>query len=170
MPRPMLDFELFPHATPHARIGGDMSGPSSPRDIVFWLHHAWVEKMHIEFHIKHPNAKYSDAYMDMTREMKYVGVSATDILDYSKLCYTYDKAVGGENTTVTDPGSLDDWFNKMNVTMDKRKGFESEFERIMQSSLLNNVVPSEADVFNDSKSGGNVIKMALFGIIWIHLQ
>eukprot|EP00835_Amoeboradix_gromovi_P003328 NODE_215_length_14308_cov_0.330987.p6 type:complete len:311 gc:universal NODE_215_length_14308_cov_0.330987:11914-10982(-) len=33
------NFEVYPHATPHARIGGSMDGPRSPLDILFWLHH-----------------------------------------------------------------------------------------------------------------------------------
>lgn len=41
------NFEVYPHATPHSRIGGNMDGPRSPADPVFWFHHSWVDKVFI---------------------------------------------------------------------------------------------------------------------------
>ena len=137
------NFEVYPHATPHARIGGNMDGPRSPADPVFWFHHSWVDKKFLMFQKQHPNAQYSGARANMNAKMMYVNVSPMDIVNADKLCFVYDKITGGENTTVTDPGSLDDWFKKMNVSKSKQSNFEKEFEKLKSNSLLSDVVPDE---------------------------
>ena len=129
-----------------------MDGPRSPADPVFWLHHSWVEKVYMQFQSSHPTAQYSGATSDMSSKMRYVNLSPMDVLDSSKLCYAYDQISGGENTTVTDPGSLDDWFSKMNVSKDKQSDFENEFEKVKKQSLLHGVFPDEPTDFNEGKT------------------
>eukprot|EP00835_Amoeboradix_gromovi_P003331 NODE_215_length_14308_cov_0.330987.p9 type:complete len:107 gc:universal NODE_215_length_14308_cov_0.330987:10897-10577(-) len=88
----------------------------------------------------------------MNTKLRYLNVSPMELLDASKLCYVYDQVSGGENTTVTDPGSLDEWFDKMNVSKSKQKDLESEFEKLKKKSLLNGVIPDIPTDFNEGSS------------------
>jgi len=42
-----------PHAAGHSGIGGQMdNGVSSPGDPLFWMHHAWLDKLYAEWQAK----------------------------------------------------------------------------------------------------------------------
>ncbi|KAK9764344.1 hypothetical protein K7432_008229 [Basidiobolus ranarum] len=51
--------ESPPHGTVHVGIGGDMSRTYSSNDPLFWLHHAFVDKIWADWQAMHPSRAYS---------------------------------------------------------------------------------------------------------------
>jgi tyrosinase len=52
-----------PHSAGHAGVGGQMdNGVSSPGDPIFWMHHAWLDKLFWDWQAK-----------DKTKRLKEIG-------------------------------------------------------------------------------------------------
>lgn len=81
------------HADTHIAIGGNMAGPSSPADPLFWLHHAFIDKTWANWqatpHGKeppHPEKTLKPAELDPGDAF---GVSTTSLLKIAALGYSY---------------------------------------------------------------------------------
>ena len=71
------DFRLFhsrlsvPHGAVHIQVGGEMSMIEiSPRDVLFWLHHAFLDKLWADWSATHPGENPTDG--DMTNPLTFI--------------------------------------------------------------------------------------------------
>ncbi|KAI9226134.1 MAG: hypothetical protein DHS80DRAFT_19236, partial [Piptocephalis tieghemiana] len=95
-------FESVPHAGPHLGIGGEMSQMESPNDPIFWLHHAYIDKVYYLWQQARPdlaNTYNGPSYgggpppppppatlQDRLTPFPY---TVQEALSTSALCYTY---------------------------------------------------------------------------------
>ncbi|QCX76901.1 Tyrosinase [Streptomyces sp. YIM 121038] len=85
------------HNRVHVWVGGHMATGASPNDPVFWLHHAYVDKLWTQWQSRHPNAPYLPAagtrdVVDLHDTMRPWGnVTPAEMLDHTRY-YTYDVA------------------------------------------------------------------------------
>ncbi|ORX91458.1 Di-copper centre-containing protein [Basidiobolus meristosporus CBS 931.73] len=94
--------EPGPHAAVHFGVGGDFRVMSSPNDPLFWMHHAFVDKIWADWQEANPSLAndYSGTnQMDgnpatANDPLDPFGYSVQDILHTSALCYRY---AGGRN-------------------------------------------------------------------------
>ncbi|MER6565991.1 tyrosinase family protein [Streptomyces sp. NPDC001093] len=83
------------HNRVHVWVGGQMGTGVSPNDPVFWLHHAYVDKLWAEWQRRHPDAGYIPAggtpdVVDLDETMKpWNDVRPADLLDHTRY-YTFD--------------------------------------------------------------------------------
>ncbi|MER6910547.1 tyrosinase family protein [Streptomyces sp. NPDC000594] len=85
------------HNQVHIWVGGQMGQPVSPNDPVFWLHHAFVDKLWADWQRRYPNSGYlptgntPDA-VDLNETMApwtgVNGVTPAQVLDHTRY-YTY---------------------------------------------------------------------------------
>ncbi|UUN30530.1 tyrosinase MelC2 [Streptomyces sp. FIT100] len=85
------------HNRVHVWVGGQMATGVSPNDPVFWLHHAFVDRLWIEWGERHPDSPYLPAIgtadvVDLRGTMRpWDDVTPADMLDHTPH-YTYDAA------------------------------------------------------------------------------
>ncbi|MFR9798450.1 tyrosinase MelC2 [Streptomyces sp. MS06] len=85
------------HNRVHVWVGGQMATGVSPNDPVFWLHHAYVDKLWAEWQRRHPGAQYvpdggTPDVVDLREPMKpWNDVSPADLLDHRPF-YAFDVA------------------------------------------------------------------------------
>ncbi|EPH40771.1 tyrosinase family protein [Streptomyces aurantiacus] len=85
------------HNRVHVWVGGHMATGASPNDPVFWLHHAYIDKLWTQWQSRHPNSPYLPAagtrnVVDLRDTMRPWGdVTPADMLDHTPH-YTYDTA------------------------------------------------------------------------------
>ncbi|GGV32839.1 tyrosinase MelC2 [Streptomyces spectabilis] len=85
------------HNRVHVWVGGHMATGASPNDPVFWLHHAYVDRLWTQWQARHPNSPYLPAagtrdVVDLRETMRPWGnVTPADMLDHTRY-YTYDVA------------------------------------------------------------------------------
>lgn len=85
------------HNRVHVWVGGHMATGASPNDPVFWLHHAYVDKLWTQWQARHPDSPYLPAsgtrdVVDLHEPMRPWGnVTPADMLDHTPH-YTYDVA------------------------------------------------------------------------------
>ncbi|KGG52309.1 hypothetical protein DI09_18p150 [Mitosporidium daphniae] len=98
------DFDAFrqaiestPHAAPHINIGGDMRTMYSPNDPLFYLHHAYVDKVWYSFQLKN-NKSFFYAFDSETNpniNRNYIlapfNTPVSSVLDPLQLCYRYQE-------------------------------------------------------------------------------
>ncbi|MFD7030750.1 tyrosinase family protein [Streptomyces sp. NPDC059917] len=83
------------HNRVHVWVGGQMGTGVSPNDPVFWMHHAYVDKLWAEWQAKHPQSPYLPAagtpdVVDLHDTMRpWNDVTPADMLDHRKF-YTFD--------------------------------------------------------------------------------
>lgn len=83
------------HNRVHVWVGGQMATGVSPNDPVFWLHHAYIDKLWADWQRRHPAAGYlplSDTpdVVDLDETMKpWNDVKPADLLDHTAF-YTFD--------------------------------------------------------------------------------
>ncbi|MFI6252416.1 tyrosinase family protein [Streptomyces sp. NPDC051016] len=83
------------HNRVHVWVGGQMATGVSPNDPVFWLHHAFVDKLWAEWQRRHPQAGYAPGggtadVVDLDETMKpWNDVRPADLLDHTRF-YTFD--------------------------------------------------------------------------------
>ncbi|MGH4034072.1 tyrosinase MelC2 [Actinomycetota bacterium Odt1-20B] len=86
------------HNRVHVWVGGQMATGVSPNDPVFWLHHAFVDKLWAQWQQRHPDAPYlPDAdtpdVVDLNDTMRpWNDVTPADLLDHTPY-YTFDTLV-----------------------------------------------------------------------------
>jgi len=77
-----------PHGTVHNVIGGTMSGSRSPADPIFWLHHAFIDKLWADWQVTNSGASFNPPNMTETLQeppifsRKVSGVISTQALGY----------------------------------------------------------------------------------------
>ncbi|GAA4789125.1 tyrosinase family protein [Streptomyces sanyensis] len=85
------------HNRVHVWVGGHMATGASPNDPVFWLHHAYVDKLWADWQARHPRSRYlpeggTPNVVDLNETMRPWGdVTPADMLDHTAH-YTYDTA------------------------------------------------------------------------------
>ncbi|MFJ5263146.1 tyrosinase family protein [Streptomyces sp. NPDC088387] len=83
------------HNRVHVWVGGQMATGVSPNDPVFWLHHAYVDKLWTEWQRRHPGGRYLPAadtpdVVDLGEPMIPWGdTTPADMLDHTRH-YTFD--------------------------------------------------------------------------------
>ena len=81
------------HGGTHNAVGGDMAGSASPTDPLFWLHHAFIDKVWAEWQASangKPPTKPSTVLKpaNMQAGVKF-GVTIASVLDIAQLGYSY---------------------------------------------------------------------------------
>ncbi|MET9957380.1 tyrosinase family protein [Streptomyces sp. NPDC006339] len=85
------------HNRVHVWVGGQMATGVSPNDPVFWLHHAFVDKLWADWQARHPRSTYLPAagtpnVVDLGDTMRpWNDVTPADMLDHTRH-YTFDTA------------------------------------------------------------------------------
>ncbi|WP_432128328.1 tyrosinase MelC2 [Streptomyces sp. bgisy082] len=85
------------HNRVHVWVGGQMATGVSPNDPVFWLHHAFVDKLWADWQARHPGSPYLPAagtrnVVDLHDTMRpWNDVTPADMLDHTPH-YTFDTA------------------------------------------------------------------------------
>lgn len=86
-----------PHNHVHRQIGGVMADPDTAAlDPVFWVHHAFIDRVWAEWQVRHPTRTPPDSLWRNQRldffgaNRKPVRISPADILDTRKLGYAYE--------------------------------------------------------------------------------
>ncbi|MFE5732964.1 tyrosinase family protein [Streptomyces sp. NPDC056528] len=85
------------HNRVHVWVGGQMATGVSPNDPVFWLHHAFVDKLWADWRARHPGSAYLPAagtrnVVDLHDTMRpWNDVTPADMLDHTPH-YTFDTA------------------------------------------------------------------------------
>ncbi|MET9802539.1 tyrosinase family protein [Streptomyces sp. NPDC006368] len=85
------------HNRVHVWVGGHMGTGASPNDPVFWLHHAFIDKLWADWQALHPRSGYLPAagtpnVVDLRDTMRpWNDVTPADMLDHTRH-YTYDTA------------------------------------------------------------------------------
>ncbi|MFB7864879.1 tyrosinase family protein [Streptomyces sp. NPDC056069] len=85
------------HNRVHVWVGGQMATGVSPNDPVFWMHHAFVDKLWADWQARHPRSPYLPAagtpnVVDLNDTMRPWGdVTPADMLDHTRH-YTFDTA------------------------------------------------------------------------------
>jgi tyrosinase len=83
--------ELGPHADVHVAIGGSngtMDSASSPADPIFWLHHANLDRIWVDWSSHHATAKPSHLN-EILQPASLFGVKVSAVLDIATLGYSY---------------------------------------------------------------------------------
>ncbi|MGW2014537.1 tyrosinase MelC2 [Streptomyces sp. NPDC001927] len=85
------------HNRVHVWVGGQMGTGVSPNDPVFWMHHAFIDKLWADWQARHPRSAYLPAagtanVVDLTDTMRpWNNVTPADMLDHTRH-YTFDTA------------------------------------------------------------------------------
>ncbi|MEU0083435.1 tyrosinase family protein [Streptomyces sp. NPDC006274] len=85
------------HNRVHVWVGGQMATGVSPNDPVFWLHHAFIDRLWTQWQERHPDSAYAPAaatsdVVDLRGTMRpWNDVTPADLLDH-RPHYTYDTA------------------------------------------------------------------------------
>ncbi|MFI6470949.1 tyrosinase family protein [Streptomyces sp. NPDC050516] len=85
------------HNRVHVWVGGQMGTGASPNDPVFWMHHAFVDKLWAQWQAMHPGSPYLPTagtrdVVDLHDTMRpWNNVTPADLLDHTRY-YTYDTA------------------------------------------------------------------------------
>jgi hypothetical protein len=91
-------FENAPHGTVHVLVGGDggdMSMMHSPNDPLFWLHHAFIDKVWADrqkiadFRFQYDGRKGFLRSSRVADELKPFGVTVESVMATADLCYRY---------------------------------------------------------------------------------
>ncbi|ORX92557.1 Di-copper centre-containing protein [Basidiobolus meristosporus CBS 931.73] len=104
--------EYGPHNNVHRAIGGDMGELYSPNDPLFWIHHAYIDKIWYRWQKLHPEVQYGyggivrsgnsseevspNASATLCDNLVPFNVPVSSVMDISApgLCYTYTDSPG----------------------------------------------------------------------------
>jgi hypothetical protein len=87
------ELELDIHNPPHRWVGGVMAGIASPGDPVFFLHHAWIDMLWVQWQRQHPDAPFVSSGPGLGVNdpmMEWPDRTPADVLDHHVLGYAYD--------------------------------------------------------------------------------
>jgi hypothetical protein len=80
------------HARVHNWVGGDWGAMSSPnravKDPLFFLHHAYLDMIWLDWQADHPDVEFPSGYLDL--ELVPWDTKVRDVLDASSLDYAYE--------------------------------------------------------------------------------
>ncbi|EPZ35886.1 Di-copper centre-containing protein [Rozella allomycis CSF55] len=153
--------EGSPHGVPHTFIGGDMSTMRSPADPLFYLHHAFIDKLWNDFQQEN-NKQFLNKYVSDPKSAQligYTGVNVADVLNLESMCVQYVMA----GAIVDSPDSItwnvpapapldDDWLkiNHMNSTEVRKQ--ETEIKqmqnKVIEDGKKGNIPPAPG--YNDT--------------------
>ncbi|KAK9767309.1 hypothetical protein K7432_003004 [Basidiobolus ranarum] len=149
------------HGVVHMGIGGDMTVMTSPNDPLFWLHHAFIDKIWADWQATNPgrareyNGKRTKGGNALPTDiMNPFNVPVSALLDTtaSGLCYRYSNSLptkrrrgiplvnptdilteGIEATKLHVPDKLDQqWIQLNGGTLEETRSREQQFEGIIQ--------------------------------------
>lgn len=83
------------HNPPHNWVGGVMAGVASPGDPVFFLHHAWIDRLWAIWRSEHPTAPFVASATGLGVDDPLMGWpdrKPADVLNHLALGYAYDSA------------------------------------------------------------------------------
>ena len=108
----VFDLETNPHNHGHNWVGGIMSNPmDSPRDPLFYMHHAFIDKLFADWQAKPgnenkaPEVSDEDGLLDPWDE-KWTIANTQDISNLGSDSYSYAPAPGSVNPRLFDFGEL----------------------------------------------------------------
>lgn len=88
--------EFAPHGSVHVGIGGDMALMQSPNDPIFWLHHAYIDKIWEDWQQSRPalaqnyRGQNSDGHRATPADrLPTFNVPVSQVFSTRSLCYTY---------------------------------------------------------------------------------
>lgn len=89
--------QLNPHGIVHNNIGGDMASMASPNDPIFFLHHAFMDRLWARWQARsstflnaYGGVNANGAMAKLTDVMQPFGVPVSSVMSIStQLCYTY---------------------------------------------------------------------------------
>jgi tyrosinase len=87
------ELERDVHNPPHRWVAGAMARVDSPRDPVFYLHHAWIDLLWVLWRQRHPDAPFQASQTGAGLNdplMEYPDRTPADVLDHHALGYAYD--------------------------------------------------------------------------------
>ena len=94
--------ESMLHPTPHNNIGGDMSQMHSPNDVIFFLHHGYIDFMWSQWQRRN-GLSYAG---DRSTQLRGLPYTVDQVMDHTKLCYSYDDLSDQDLAVDTLPPSL----------------------------------------------------------------
>ncbi|OMJ12631.1 Tyrosinase [Smittium culicis] len=162
------EIEYSQHGSVHIGLGGTMSSQESPSDIMFYLHHAYIDRVWWRWQTMNPNNMFSYNGRSPSGQVvslrdNLVGYN-TDVasvmqLGYGQMCYQYDGMSFNKNLK-SEPGHLVD--NKVEAGLRNlkpsilKKYFPlfSDKNQSSNSTLSKNMLSS-----NSSGSNSTVTKM-----------
>ncbi|ORX89317.1 Di-copper centre-containing protein [Basidiobolus meristosporus CBS 931.73] len=121
--------EPGPHANVHFGIGGDFRVMSSPNDPLFWMHHAFIDKIWADWQEENPRIAmdYSgfnpvnDRQATLNDPLDPFGYTVGDVIDTTSLCYRYStgrsrRAVDLDKRWLVDE-PVEELLNSLNSTL-----------------------------------------------------
>jgi outer membrane lipoprotein-sorting protein len=87
------ELERLVHNPPHRWVGGQMATVTSPRDPVFYLHHAWIDLLWVQWQRANPNAAFVSSMSGAGLNdplMEWPDRTAAMVLDHHRMRYAYD--------------------------------------------------------------------------------
>ena len=76
------------HGSVHNAIGGDMAGPGSPADPIFWLHHANIDRLWAKWQAAHPGQNPPNMN-ETLKPTPLFGVKVSSLVSIAALNYSY---------------------------------------------------------------------------------
>ena len=76
------------HGKVHMAVGGNMAGPSSPSDPLFWLHHANIDRLWAAWQSKHAGQDPPNS-TEVLKPKPIFGVKVSAMLKIATLGYSY---------------------------------------------------------------------------------
>ncbi|KAK9767811.1 hypothetical protein K7432_002093 [Basidiobolus ranarum] len=94
------NIELGPHAAVHNNIGGDFQLMSSANDPIFFLHHAFIDKIWADWQLAHPRQAYDYGGVNLvggqratwTDFLTPFNARVYQVQNFNKLCYQYSRS------------------------------------------------------------------------------
>ncbi len=105
------ELETAIHNPPHRWVGGLMSQADSPRDPVFYLHHAWIDLLWVQWRLAHPNAPFvaSSSTTGLNSPlMEWPRRTPAHVINHHDLGYAYDVEPVPSGKPATGPDMLAD--------------------------------------------------------------
>ncbi|KAK9761349.1 hypothetical protein K7432_013817, partial [Basidiobolus ranarum] len=143
--------EPGPHANVHFGIGGDFRVMSSPNDPLFWMHHAFIDKIWADWQDANPWIandysgvnKMDGSQATLNDPLDPFGYTVADIVSTTSLCYRYSegrarRAVDFDKRAIIDE-SVDVLLNALNSTI--------TLEELLDS-IIDMKQPNYAELFN----------------------
>jgi hypothetical protein len=136
--------ENGPHASVHSIIGGSsgqMSKSTSPEDPIFWVHHAFVDKLwyehQVRYGIQYDGIAFQELEADDTEDLGFDGwaMQVRAVLDINDICIAYvepnpaNMGVSIVNETIKAPEIAENWLNNSGANPETVKELLNETRR-----------------------------------------
>jgi tyrosinase len=102
--------EMVIHPIVHNNIGGDLAEMHSPNDPLFFSHHAYVDYVWSQWQRRQggsfSGASSSGAAAHPSDDCQGLPYKVSDVLDHSKLCYSYDDIADEDTNQYIPPSTV----------------------------------------------------------------